>query len=60
MVIDCDRGMPFVMAHPNSEATRAFKEIAHRSKEFMGFKKIERNLEKEKFPYHFQKPEVKR
>jgi MinD-like ATPase involved in chromosome partitioning or flagellar assembly len=35
MVTDCDRGMPFVMAHPDSEATKAFKEIAHRCKEYI-------------------------
>jgi Mrp family chromosome partitioning ATPase len=60
MVTDCDRGMPFVMAHPNSEATKAFNEIAHRCKEYVGFKEIEKKLETEKFPYHFQKQEVKR
>ncbi len=60
MVTDCDRGMPFVMAHPNFEATSAFKEIAHRCKEYVGFKETERNLEKEKFPYHFKQQEVKR
>jgi MinD-like ATPase involved in chromosome partitioning or flagellar assembly len=60
MVIDCDRGMPFVMAHPNSEATKAFKEIVHRCKEYVGFKEIDNKLEKEKFPYHFKKQEVKR
>jgi Mrp family chromosome partitioning ATPase len=54
MVTDCDRGMPFVMAHPDSEATKAFREIAQRCKEYVGFKEIERNLEKEKFPYHFK------
>jgi Mrp family chromosome partitioning ATPase len=58
MVIDCDRGMPFVMAHPDSEATKAFEEMVHRCKEFVGFKEIERNLEKGKFPYHFQKPQA--
>jgi len=58
MVTDCDRGMPFVMAHPDSEATKAFEEIVHRCKEYVGFKEIERNLEKERFPYHFK--EVKR
>ncbi len=54
MVNDCDRGMPFVMAHPDSEATKVFGEIAQRCKEYVGFKEIERNLEKEKFPYHFK------
>jgi Mrp family chromosome partitioning ATPase len=60
MVTDCDRGMPFVRSHPDSEATRAFKEIAHRCKEYVGFKEIERSLEKGKFPYHFNQQEVKR
>ena len=54
MVNDCDRGMPFVMAHPDSEATKVFGEITKRCKEYVGFKEIERNLEKEKFPYHFK------
>jgi ATP-binding protein involved in chromosome partitioning len=54
MVTDCDRGMPFVMAHPDSEATKVFGEIAQRCKEYVGFKEIERSLEKEKFPYHFK------
>jgi MinD-like ATPase involved in chromosome partitioning or flagellar assembly len=60
MVTDCDRGMPFVMAHPDSEATKAVQEIAHRCKEYVGFKEIERQIEIEKFPYHFEKQEVKR
>jgi len=60
MVTDCDRGMPFVMAHPDSEATKAFQEIAHRCKEYVGVKEIERQIEIEKFPYHFEKQEVKR
>jgi ATP-binding protein involved in chromosome partitioning len=54
MVTDCDRGVPFVMAHPDSEATKAFKEIAHRCKEYAGFKEMERQAEREKFPYHFR------
>ncbi len=54
MVTDCDRGMPFVMVHPDSEATKAFKELAHRCKEYVGFKEIEKQVEKEKFPYHFR------
>jgi Mrp family chromosome partitioning ATPase len=54
MVTDCDRGMPFVMAHPNSEATKAFGEIAQRCKEYVGFKEIEKQFEREKFPYHFK------
>jgi Mrp family chromosome partitioning ATPase len=54
MVIDCDRGMPFVMSHPKSEATKAFKQIADRCKEYVGFKEIEKQFEREKFPYHFK------
>jgi Mrp family chromosome partitioning ATPase len=60
VVTDCDRGMPFVMAHPDSEATKAFKEIADTCKEYVGFKEIERKLEMEKFPYHFKQQEVKK
>lgn len=54
MVVDCDRGMPFIMAHPDSQATEAFKQIANRCKEFVGFKGIEKQIEKEKFPYHLK------
>jgi ATP-binding protein involved in chromosome partitioning len=60
VVTDCDRGMPFVMAHPDSEATKAFKEIADTCKEYVGFKEIEKKLEMEKFPYHFKQQEVKK
>jgi ATP-binding protein involved in chromosome partitioning len=60
MVNDCDRGMPFVMAHPDSEATKAFREIADTCKEYVGFKEIEKKLDMEKFPYHFKQEEVKR
>lgn len=60
IVIDCDRGMPFVMAHPNSEAAKAFEQIAHRCKEYVSFKEIEKQSEREKFPYHFKDQEVKR
>jgi Mrp family chromosome partitioning ATPase len=60
MVTDCDRGMPFVMAHPDSEVTRALKEIADICKEYVGFKEIERKIEMEESPYHFQKQEVKK
>jgi hypothetical protein len=48
------------MAHPHSEATKAFEEIAHRCKEYVGFKEIEKQSEREKFPYHFKEQEVKR
>jgi Mrp family chromosome partitioning ATPase len=60
MVTDCDRGMPFVMSHQNAEATKSFKKIAQRCKEYAGFKEIEKKLEVEKFPYHFKEQEVKR
>jgi ATP-binding protein involved in chromosome partitioning len=60
IVIDCDRGMPFVMAHPDSEAAKAFKKIGERTKEYIGFKETEKETEMDKFPYRFQKPEVKR
>src|SRR4030043_649089 len=32
MVIDCDRGMPFVIAHPDSVAAKAYQQIAARCK----------------------------
>jgi len=54
MVTDCDRGMPFVMAHSDSETTKALKQIAHRCKEYVGFKEMERQSEGEKFPYRFK------
>jgi len=54
MVTDCDRGMPFVMAHSDSETTKALKQIAHRCKEYVGFKEMERQSEGEKFPYCFK------
>jgi len=60
MVTDCDRGMPFVMAHPDSEVTKAFEEIVHRCKEYVGHKEIEKQFEGGKFPYHFKEQEVKR
>jgi MinD-like ATPase involved in chromosome partitioning or flagellar assembly len=60
MVTDCDRGMPFVMAHPDSEATKAFEEIANRCKKYVGFKEIDKQSEREEFPYHFKEQEVKR
>ncbi len=60
VVTDCDRGMPFVMAHPDSEATKAFQEIADICKEFVGFKEIEKQFERENFPYHFKEKEAKR
>jgi ATP-binding protein involved in chromosome partitioning len=58
MVIDCDRGMPFVVARPDSEAAKAFKKIAERTKEYIGFRETEKETEMEKFPYRFQKPQA--
>jgi len=60
MVTDCDRGMPFVMDHPQSEAAKVFKQIANRCKEYVGFKEIEKQFEMEKSPYFFKGQEVKR
>jgi ATP-binding protein involved in chromosome partitioning len=39
MVIDCDRGMPFVMSYPKSEAAKAFRQIADRCKKYVGLKR---------------------
>jgi ATP-binding protein involved in chromosome partitioning len=47
MVTDCDRGMPLVMAHPSSEAAKAFQGIASRVKTYTGFKKAEIKSEQE-------------
>jgi ATP-binding protein involved in chromosome partitioning len=58
MVTDCDRGMPFVIAHPDSEATKAFWEIAHRCKEYVCLK--EKQVEEEKFAHPFREQEAKR
>jgi len=55
MVKDCDRGMPFVLSHPNSDAAEAFKKIANRCKEYVGFKELRKKMEMDKFPYQFQK-----
>ena len=55
MVTDCDRGMPFVMDHPQSEAAKAFKQIADRCKEYVGFKEIEKKLETETISVSFSK-----
>jgi len=60
VVTDCDRGMPFVMAHPESEATRAFKEIAHRCKEYVVSRRTQKSLEKENFSHHFTQQEGQR
>jgi hypothetical protein len=38
------------MSHPKSEAAKAFKQIADRCKEYVGFKEIEKQFERKKFP----------
>ena len=60
MVTDCDRGMPLVLSSPTSEAAKAFQQIADRCKECVGFKKIEKQFEKETLPYPFKELEAKR
>jgi Mrp family chromosome partitioning ATPase len=35
MVQKCDSGMPYVMAYPDSEVTKAFREIAERCREYV-------------------------
>jgi predicted Fe-Mo cluster-binding NifX family protein len=55
MVTDCDRGMPFVMAHPNSEAAEAFKKIATRCKKYVGLKEKEKKNGDRKIPIPFPK-----
>jgi ATP-binding protein involved in chromosome partitioning len=59
MVTDCDRGMPFVMSHPNSEAAKAFEKIAHMVKNYAGLKETESQKERDKFPYHFRREGAK-
>jgi len=58
IVVDCDRGMPFVIAHPDSEAAKVFHQIAERCKAHMEFHKKEKGKETERFPHHSQKKEV--
>ena len=60
MVTDCDRGMPFVMSYPKSEAAMAFRQIADRCKEYVGFNEIRETVEKEELPYHFRGQHAKR
>jgi len=55
MVTDCDRGMPFVTAHPNSEAAEAFKKIANRCKEYIGLKEKEKKNGDREIPIPFPK-----
>jgi Mrp family chromosome partitioning ATPase len=60
MVTNCDRGMPFVMSYPKSEATKAFKEIADRCKEYVRLNKIKETSEKGELPYRFAEQHAKR
>jgi Mrp family chromosome partitioning ATPase len=60
MVSDCDRGVPFVMAHPDSKAAAAFREITRRTTQYVGFNQIERKWQKEEFPNYFKGQEVER
>jgi Mrp family chromosome partitioning ATPase len=60
MVTNCDRGMPFVMSYPKSEATKAFRQIADRCKEYVGLNEIRETTEKEELPYHFREQHAKR
>jgi ATP-binding protein involved in chromosome partitioning len=39
MVSDCDKGIPLVMASPDAEAAKVFRQIADRCTEFVGFKR---------------------
>ncbi len=58
MVVDCDKGIPLVLEHPQSEAALAFQTLADRCKEFIRFKEGHKELSPEK--YLFQHQEVKR
>jgi len=60
MVTNCDRGMPFVMSNPKSEATKAFRQIADRCKEYVGHNEIRETAQKEELPYHFREQDAKR
>jgi ATP-binding protein involved in chromosome partitioning len=60
IVTDCDRGMPFVMSYPKSEAAKAFRQIAERCKEYIGFNGREKKVEKEEFSQHFGEQQAKR
>jgi predicted Fe-Mo cluster-binding NifX family protein len=42
MVQKCDSGMPYVMSYPDSEATKAIREIAQRCKEYTESKPTDR------------------
>jgi ATP-binding protein involved in chromosome partitioning len=59
LVNDCDRGRPFVMDHPNSQAAKALKEIAHRCRGFVEFRTMERKWETPNAAYDQKQAEVK-
>jgi hypothetical protein len=48
------------MAHPDSKASAAFREIARRSTQYAGFNQIERKWQKSEFPNYFKGQEAKR
>ena len=60
MVTNCDSGMPFVMSYPDSEATKAFRQIADRCKEYVGLDRIRGIAKKEDLPYHIMEQHAKR
>ena len=60
MVTSCDRGMPFIMSYPKSEATKAFRQIADRCKEYVGHNEIRETAQKEELPYHLREQHAKR
>jgi ATP-binding protein involved in chromosome partitioning len=51
MVTNCDRGTPFVMSCPNSEATKVFKQMAERCKEHVGLNEPKKAAEREELSY---------
>jgi MinD-like ATPase involved in chromosome partitioning or flagellar assembly len=60
MVTDCDRGMPFVMSYPKSDATKALRQIADRCKEYVGLNETRETAQKEELPYHCREQHAKR
>ena len=54
MVVDCDRGTPLVMSHPDSAAAQAFRKIADRCQEFIRSKETEKKAGEERVPFRFQ------
>jgi hypothetical protein len=47
------------MSYPKSEAAKAFRQIAERCKEYIGFNGMEKKVEKE-FSPHFGEQQAKR